>query len=96
MTQSAITFIQDNARPAILAAVLIIWGMGLTMFYYERGKYGRRLAEPDPGRFWRLSDHLGMLGSWLFILLPIAATVFFGAMLVDPVGFSTWVWGLLP
>lgn len=96
MIESAITFIQGNARSTILAAVLIIWGPGLTMFYAERAKYRKRLAEPNPGRLWRLSDHLGMLGSWLFLLLPLAATVFFAAMLADPVGFSTRIWEMLP
>ena len=96
MTASAIPFIQDNARPVILAAIIIVWAMSLAMFYSERAKYQKRLASPDPGRLWRLSDHLGMLGSWLFLVLPLGATVFFLYLLSDPVGVSTRLWGMLP
>ncbi len=95
MIDNAITFIQDNARPVLLAAIFIVWGVGLTIFYSERAKYRARLASPDPGRFWRLSDHLGMLGSWLFLVLPLGATVIFLYLLSDPVGVSTRLWGML-
>lgn len=96
MIENAITFIQSHAQLVVLAACLIIWGVGLTLFYAERAKYRARLNSPDPGRFWRLSDRLGMLGSWLFLLFPIAATVLLFYIFSDPAGVSTRLWGMLP